>query len=358
MGTTLQNGIFLPAEGERNCYTGLASNWTILDGMIGGYSAHAANLTIHVTAADKEAWNGKADASALTAHTGDTTIHVTAADKAKWDAVTGKADASALTAHTGNTTIHVTAADKEAWNGKADDSGVVHKAGAETITGEKIFSKYITSDGSSTEDEYSDNAKTNLWLMANRDTEKLSGVLFDTFRQNTAQGTGTHILGFGIKENSIRYEGCRFSWIWDNNLNGYSFSIRPTLQGTNQAVEHCLGLSTDKWDKINGINPGALSLPDLTAGVDISAYITDITGASNINKFTPTADGWISIGLSNADFIEIYIPSSLIGGSFTKSTVNNYGQAFMPVIANKEVRLALKGSSIGWAKFYPCQGNV
>ena len=69
MGTTLQHGIFLPAEGERNCYEGLAANWTALDGLIGGYNVHISNTTIHVTAEDKAAWNGKADASALTAHT-------------------------------------------------------------------------------------------------------------------------------------------------------------------------------------------------------------------------------------------------------------------------------------------------
>lgn len=38
-------------------------------------------------------------------------------------AVSGKANASDLTAHTGNTTIHVTAAEKEAWNGKSDFNG-------------------------------------------------------------------------------------------------------------------------------------------------------------------------------------------------------------------------------------------
>lgn len=231
MGQTLTNGIFLPNEGERKCYTGLAGNWRAIDGYIGDYNVHVADVVIHVSQADRDKWDAvdnKADASALTAHTGNTTIHVTAEDKNKWDAVTSK----------------------------ANDADVVHKAGAETIAGPKTFSDTVT------------------------------------------------------------------------------------------------------VPSINGINPGSLSLPDLTAGVDISAYITDITGASNINKFTPTADGWISIGLANADFIEIYIPASLMGGSFTKSTVNNYGQAFLPVMANKEVHIALKGTSIGWAKFYPCRGNI
>lgn len=115
MGSILTNGVFLPAEGERNCYEGLAANWTAPDGLIGGYNAHVGNATIHVTAADKEAWNGKADASALTAHTGDTSIHVTAEDKAKWNTVTSK----------------------------ADDSGVVHNTGNETIDGNKSLLKNL-----------------------------------------------------------------------------------------------------------------------------------------------------------------------------------------------------------------------
>lgn len=230
MGQTLTNGIFLPNEGERNCYTGLAGNWRAIDGYIGNYNVHVADAVIHVSQADRD----------------------------KWDAVDNKADSSALTAHTGNTTIHVTAADKQTWDTvttKANDVDVLHKSGDETKTGKLTVTELNTT-------------------------------------------------------------------------------------------------------KINNLNPGALSLPDLTAEVDISAYITDITGASNINKFTPTADGWVSIGLSNAEFIELYIPSALMGGTFTKTSTNNYAQAFMPVIANKEVRFALKGSSIGWAKFYPCQGNV
>lgn len=348
MGQTLTNGIYLPNEGERNCYSGLAANWNAVDTLKGNYSLHAINVDIHVTSAEKETWNGKADASALTAHTGNTTIHVTSADKEAWDG------------HVADSVKHVTAEDKNKWDavtGKADDSGVVHKAGAETITGEKIFSKYITSDGSSTGDEYSGNAKTNLWLMANRDTEELSGVLFDTFRQNTAQGTGTHILGFGIKENSIRYEGCRFSWIWDNNLNGYSFSIRPTYQGTNQAVEHCLGLSTDKWDKINGIEPSALSLPDLSAGIDISGYITNFS--KGVNTYTPPGNGYILIRVrkTTLDHVSIRIQQNygLINSSET-ADFSTWG-IYLPVVAGNSVEVYIYADSLAGAYFFPCQGN-
>ena len=451
MGQTLTNGIYLPAEGEVRCYDGLASNWTTLDAVVGGYRAHVANENIHITSEERSKWdtgvtqayvlryasvsltalgtvafsaldntdnvkigdkvldsegklfaltavdtennaatlsallidlskdsdlsnyytkpetdtllNDKADASALTAHTGNTTIHVTAADKEAWN---GKADASALTAHTGDTTIHVTAEDKNKWDAvtsKAQDSDVMHLSGDETADGLKTFLKYITSDGSSTGDEYSPNTRTNLWLMGNRDTEEVSGILFDSYRQNTAQGTGIHILGIGIKENSVRYEGCRWGWYWDNNLNGYSFDFKPTKQGANQALTHNLGSSTDKWDTINGINPGALSLPDLDNGIDISGYIS-VTGGQNVlSTYTAPADGWISINLRRASGAVALMISNgscaVTGRDTTFPDAHRECPAILPVLKNDTVTiLSNLADSVLWAKFYPCQGNV
>ena len=296
MGQTLTNGIYLPAEGERNCYEGLAANWTFLDGMIGGYNAHIGNATIHVTSADKQAWNGKADASALTAHTGDTTIHVTAEDKQAWDghvadttihvtsadkqAWNGKADASALTAHTGDTTIHVTSADKQAWNGhvadsvkhvtaedkakwdavtsKAADSAVVHKSGDETITGNKTFSS------------------------------------------------------------------------------------------------------------INGVEPSSLSLPDLSNGIDISGYIT--VSRVSTNYYTPPANGWISISVisSARDSIQIESSSGFRSGVYSVTNPDNTNEyiasIIVPCVKNDTVTIYFRSSpntsTIKYAKFFPCAGNL
>ena len=180
MGTTLDHGIYLPDEGERNCYDGLAGNWVALDNHLGStdihvtindkqaWNGHVADATIHVTSADKQAWdghvadsvkhvtaedkqawNGKADASALTAHTGDTTIHVTSADKQAWNGhvadsvkhVTAE-DKEAWDGHVADSVKHVTAEDKAKWDAvtsKADDSAVVHKSGDESVIGSKRF---------------------------------------------------------------------------------------------------------------------------------------------------------------------------------------------------------------------------
>jgi len=53
---------------------------------------------------------------ALDTHAKNNTLHVTAAERSKWN---GKAEASALNTHAQNTTLHVTAAERSAWNGKA-----------------------------------------------------------------------------------------------------------------------------------------------------------------------------------------------------------------------------------------------
>lgn len=210
--------------------------------------------------------------------------------------------------------------------------------------------------------EYSGNARTNLTLTANRDTLGTSGCLIDTFRENTTQGTGGHIIGFGIKENSVRYEGCRFSWLWDNNLNGYVFSFRPTLQGTNQAVEHNLGLSTDKWDKINGVEPSALGMPDLSNGIDISSYLS--VGASTNDSYTAPANGYIGVIFASSSACECYVYNYTDGvfmrcNSITDSTYTNVCGCFIPILKNQTLNISTRTTeSVVSAKFFPCQGNV
>ena len=44
MGQTLTHGIYLPDEGERNCYNGLAANWQLLDGAVGTIAEHSTQI--------------------------------------------------------------------------------------------------------------------------------------------------------------------------------------------------------------------------------------------------------------------------------------------------------------------------
>ena len=46
MGQTLTHGVYLPDEGERNCYAGLAANWQILDTSVGTIAEHTSALSV------------------------------------------------------------------------------------------------------------------------------------------------------------------------------------------------------------------------------------------------------------------------------------------------------------------------
>ena len=140
--------------------------------------------------------------------------------------------------------------------------------------------------------EYSTNTRTNLTLTANKDSAGVSGILVDSFRSNTTQGRANHALGFEMKENSVRYSGCRMYWSYDSNADKYNFALCPAKQGTNQPASFSLGLTGFYWDKINECNPGALSLPvtALNNTYDISGDITDLTGGNN--SITAARTGW------------------------------------------------------------------
>ena len=387
MGQTLTNGIFLPNEGERNCYNGLEGNWRAIDGYIGNYNVHVADTVIHVSQEDRNKWDAvtsKADASALTAHTGNTTIHVTAEDKTKWDAVTGKADASALTAHTGDSTIHVTAADKTGWNGhvangdihvtaadknswnghvangdihvtaadktnwngKADDTGVMHLSGDESSTGNKNFvdniiaKKIVSNTG-----QLQINAKTNadsIAIIAGASATEGGGVW--VYGKNSSNRS--HVAMQVYDTDASTFHSARL------NMDG---SFTPTVSNNG------LGSSSFKWRGFNSINPGALSLPNLSAGVDISGYFT--TGTTE-NTYTPTVNGWVCIHAVSSITAGIYVENSKGFYASANSMVaytgsDRYVNLCFPVIGGESYNIVLKSVNTSiTAKFFPCAGNV
>ena len=218
-------------------------------------------------------------------------------------------------------------------------------------------------------DEYSNNTRTNLTLTANKDSPGVSGILVDTFRSNTTQGQAHHILGFEMKENSTRYAGCRMHWSYDSSTDKYNFALCPTKQGTNQPASFGLGETGYYWDTINGINPGALSLPnfnysDSNKWIDISGNITDETGGGN--EYDPTVDGWVVIYAENNPTslrVNVHAPRPSIKkylASATGVTIDGMMIVSVPAPAGSRVYIYFnKGSgSLGAATFITCLGNV
>lgn len=310
MGQTLTNGLYLPAEGERNCYSGLESNWRALDAVIGGYNTHIANLDIHVTAADKTNWNGK-----------------------------------------------------------ADDTDVVHRSGAETVAGLKTFSDLMSIDGDYLGNEASINQRTNLQLRSNRDTVGQSAAFITRFRQNRSQGgmqtADVQKIGFDIMENETRTNN-----VFDIQCTGWVGDVPTRINFVSSASEYSFGRSILPC-MINDLSPGALSMPNLSAGVDISGYLTN-AGTTTPSEYTPTVDGWIVIkigassgvvsmraysagGLDNYAYSERSDLCDTTGSSYARFT-----SMTIPCIANDKVNIIIMPSaaSVISAKFYPCTGNI
>ena len=343
MGTTLDHGIYLPDEGERNCYDGLAGNWVALDN-------HLGSTDIHVTINDKQAWNG---------HVADTTIHVTSADKQAWN---GKADASALTAHTGDTTIHVTAEEKAKWDtvtSKADDSAVVHNTGNETIDGNKSLLKNLK-------------IKNEDVTRGSTTGSSSKSITFTDVGDNTLA-----IFSVGKVSNGSTAIGFRVDTTDNNDVNINSqfqfFISKSGAKVINPSVDGdiALGRSSNRWSdvqtyKVNALEPSSLSLPsDRSARIDISSYFTN-TGTGQSNSYTVPANGYIYLTLSELTNVHCFSRSS--------GNVTNYAQTFTKLsnstgalyvlfpVRKNDVFVATWYTtttvSVDGAFFIPCQGNI
>ena len=422
MGQTLTYGVYLPDEGERNCYNGLASNWSILDGAVGTVAANTAALAgkaplVHThTKSDITDFPAYGNAAGTICEGNDSRLSDARTPVAHTH---GKSDITDLLNSdfipSANNTYDLGSSAYQ-WNNvycsgvyspaivnrnnaaSPSDSSVSSIVALRSIitytsgdpdvaarlnlrltgTGEKSFyphennqysfglasrvwsNSYIQHGyftGIQQNDEYSTNTRTNLTLTANRDSAGVSGILVDSFRSNTTQGQAKHILGFEMKENSVRYSGCRMHWSYDSNADKYNFALCPTKQGTNQPASFSLGMTGYYWDKINECNPGALSLPvtALDNTYDISGDITDLTGGNN--SITAARTGWIFVKSDNAT--EISIENTVTGmGASDHSAVAATLMVSIPVTSGETLNIIANCTSIDKAYLLPCQGNV
>ena len=254
---------------------------------------------------------------------------------------------------------------------------------AQTIGGVKTFSNGdktfsdsapLRIQGCNKGNEFSNNARTVLELRSNRDTADKSCIYITKFRQNRAQGSmGANdnvILTMDVLENEVRTNDLlRFTahnWINDVPTEVY---LEPAAEASN--IQSFLGSSIRPWgdtttNAINGINPGALSLPSTYVNVDTTNWILD---GSNVNIFTPTSDGWLGIQVTDTVYDQMHyvFVSRNDNVSYHSQNVLSpinalwdgeyHGCVFIPVIKNVGYDIRCICSTIV-ATFYPCQGNV
>ena len=209
--------------------------------------------------------------------------------------------------------------------------------------------------------EASSNQRTNLYLLANRDTDGQSGAYVTRFRQNRAQGalqTGDlQMIGFDVLENEVRTNNV-LSIQCTNWLN----DVPQRVNIVSGALSYSYGNSARKA-LFNDLNPGSLSFPNLNNGLDISGYISSGSGH---NEYTPLVDGWISVILkSTSGATAIFLhQGDFVNGFYGATSLPNETEpcamAMLPVKGGSLVNIDTKGTNsyVYSAKFYPCLGNV
>ena len=144
-------------------------------------------------------------------------------------------------------------------------------------------------------------------------------------------------------------------------------SFRPYDNNT-----YGLGSSSYKWKTLNGINPGALSLPDTlgTSGTENVNYFNVIgylnnTGTLATIPAAATYDGWLYINAK--DGADSYIMIDDYPASFGTSVFGNNGLGsnpvgllclICPIRAGHSYNVRIKSAGIVSARIYPAQGNV
>ena len=473
MGQTLSHGVYLPNEGERNCYAGLASNWQILNTAVGAIAEKAPLVHTHTVSqiTDFPAYGTTAgticegndsrlsDARTPVAHThtkSDVTNLFNSANTWTGDNTFTKFVKNAPTGldisenpsskidtgfrivdkdgniisnlqytkgTSGNSQIALNLRTKDSNNVLLDRSvclntdqygtwcdfkpsvnntislgsssyqwksvyaqsyyykGVacgdilthnvsefVDVSGNQTIGGVKTFSQEVTMFGRDI------NLMSRLHYGKNSNPSD-SCWHYVFFRGNTASEGYTNAWYSGFLEQLVNPDGSvRGRWVIRNtNENSTGIQLTQSADGSSSSLIPVfssidLGTSTNKWKTLNGVNPGALSLPDFSAEFDVSGQIVPPAGEKQIsinwgkNTFTPSVNGWLSVRIHKATVIKIYRESR--ASYCFDSRIDSADDICVcsPVVAGVEYTIKIQATqfSSGFDHFRlsPCQGNV
>lgn len=184
-----------------------------------------------------------------------------------------------------------------------------------------------------------------------------NGAIYSFINRQHRATTGTHLLQANVENGTYDYRLQFYLY-----TNGGS-DFMPSNDGVIN-----LGKSSNKWKTLNGVNPGALSLPINANSASFNIDITNWTTDGSIIGYTPLLDGWIYINARNDDtngdsFIIFDDGVSGFGTSvFGNKGLQNNGIGLlclmMPVNKNNGINIRIKSPGIISARLYPCNGNV
>lgn len=144
-------------------------------------------------------------------------------------------------------------------------------------------------------------------------------------------------------------------FFYDANLDKKSFY--PT------GVNVDLGTSANKWKTLNGLNPGALSLPKgyTEEGadkdyIDIKSVIQTLDNTEYY--YTLPDNGWICVRAEQAKRVHITLKVGWFFGQSICSSVDATLIASAPFRKGDQITLKVEAITLQEARFYPMQGNV
>lgn len=339
MGQTLSHGVYLPNEGERNCYAGLASNWQILNTAVGNIAEKAPLVHTH----------------------GNITNDGKVGTTANLPLITGTGGAITAGAFGNQANTFCEGNDSRLSDARTP---VAHTHGKSDVT-DLLNSNFIPSANNSYDLGSSSYQWNNLYAKKTY-TSLIKAATGDLIIQSngtnksvaiyngTLVGDGGGIWLYGkdhANGSKVRLQ------IYNTTTSGYEgvdLSNSSLYPAPNTLLN--LGTSTNKWKTFNGINPGALGLPSGNYDpIDTDGW--DLTGATN-QAYTPTVNGWLFISIQNIAGNYLSIVSGRGAISIDGTGAQSGLRAMLPVIANESVVITVKTGAIFAARFYPMQGNV
>ena len=222
-----------------------------------------------------------------------------------------------------------------------DPSAFVTTDTNQTVSGQKAFTDINTISSSS---EIGSTGGNNSFKVLDKNKKTLSSLEGGTFSSGVAYSywlvnNGSDVFnGVSLYQSSANLA----------QLRPYSSTLSLQLGASHRSFSDCY------TSKINNLEPSSLSLPSGNASgfIDISSYISAFDGTSN--SYTVPANGWVSIAVVGT---AIVIVSSRWSDSRLRASSGNVRMLY-PVIKNETLDISVTGTTLAYARFIPCQGNV
>ena len=363
MGQTLTHGVYLPDEGERNCYSGLAANWQLLDTSVGTIAEHTSALSgkaplVHT--------HSKSDITDFPAY-GNAAGTICEGNDARLS------DARTPVAHT-HTKSDVTNLLNSNFIPSANNA---YDLGSNSYQWNNLYAKNYYYNGVAWGLD-----KANKWS----ETQIIRQQVVDIVNNPSAKKYGKSLYfsdgtrfwselrpvwntdgSFTMELGLSNYTTGGAQGYWNINANiSKDFSTLDFYTSHNNAN---LGTSTNKWKTLNGINPGALCLPsggttENTDWFNVAGDIlptggnaTSFSGAT-ANYFTPAKAGWLALAVKNCSELSVWCETLKYGISIVAPDASLNRQVVIPVVAGKSYQILITGNSWGSARLIMPQGNV